>query len=220
MAKTKVFDENLNEYEQWFVSNEYVYKSELQAVQKAIPENKKGIEIGIGSGLFAKPLGIEEGIDPSSKMRKKARERNLKVIDAVAEDLPHPDASKDFALVVTTICFVDDIYKSFQEAHRVLKQNGYLIIGFVDKNSSLGEFYLEHRDESLFYRDAIFFGTEEVYELLKKTGFRIEKTYQTVFGKIDEIKEIQKIMEGYGKGSFVVIKAKKINKKEITKWSK
>ncbi len=153
MAKTKVFDENLNEYEKWFIINEFVYKSELQAVQKAIPENEKGIEIGIGSGLFAKPLGISEGIEPSSKMRKKARKRNLQVIDAVAEDLPYSDASKDFALMVTTICFVDDIYRSFQEAHRVLKQNGYLIIGFVDKNSPIGKFYLEHKKgESILSR--------------------------------------------------------------------
>ncbi len=211
MAKTKVFDENLNEYEKWFIINEFVYKSELQAVQKAIPENEKGIEIGIGSGLFAKPLGISEGIEPSSKMRKKARKRNLQVIDAVAEDLPYSDASKDFALMVTTICFVDDIYRSFQEAHRVLKQNGYLIIGFVDKNSPIGKFYLEHKKESLFYQDAIFFGTEEVYGLLQKTGFKIEETYQTVFGKLAEIKQIQETLEGYGKGSFVVIKAKKVS---------
>ena len=207
MAKTRVFDENLNEYEQWFIINEFVYRSELKAVQKAIPKNKKGFEIGIGSGLFAKPLGIEEGIDPSSKMRKKARERNLKVIDAVAEDLPFPDESKDFALMVTTICFVDDMYKSFQEAHRVLKQNGHLIIGFVDKNSPIGKLYLEHRNESLFYQDAIFFGTEEIYELLQKTGFKIEETFQTVFGKLTEIKQIQETIEGFGKGGFVVIKA-------------
>jgi len=207
LAKTRVFDENLNEYEQWFIINEFVYRSELKAVQKAIPKNKKGFEIGIGSGLFAKPLGIEEGIDPSSKMRKKARERNLKVIDAVAEDLPFPDESKDFALMVTTICFVDDMYKSFQEAHRVLKQNGHLIIGFVDKNSPIGKLYLEHRNESLFYQDAIFFGTEEIYELLQKTGFKIEETFQTVFGKLTEIKQIQETIEGFGKGGFVVIKA-------------
>jgi len=211
LAKTKVFDENLNEYEKWFIINEFVYKSELQAVQKAIPENKKGIEIGIGSGLFAKPLGIVEGIEPSSKMRKKARERNLKVINAVAEDLPYPDASRDFALMVTTICFVDDIYRTFQEAHRILKQNGHLIIGFVDKKSPIGKFYLEHKNESLFYQDANFFGTKEVYELLEKTGFTIKKTYQTVFGKLNEINQVQETLTGYGKGSFVVIKAKKVS---------
>lgn len=209
MAKTKPFDKNLQKYEDWFVSNKFVYQSELKAVEKAIPKNKNGFEIGIGSGLFAQPFGIKEGIEPSSKMREKAKKRGLKVINAVAEDLPYHNESKDFALMITTICFVDDIYKSFQEVNRVLKTNGYLIIGFVDKNSPIGKIYLKHKNESLFYRDAIFFETEKVYKILQKTGFEIKSTYQTVFGKLNEIKEIQKVQNGFGKGSFVVIKAKK-----------
>ncbi len=209
MPKTKAFEKNLQEYEDWFVLNKFVYQSELKAVEKAIPKNKNGFEIGIGSGLFARPFGIKEGIEPSSKMREKAKERNLKIFDAVAENLPYRNKSKDFALMVTTICFVDDIYKSFEEANRVLKTNGYLIIGFVDKNSPIGKIYLKHKNESSFYRDAIFFETEKVYKILQKTGFEIESTYQTVFGKLNEIKEIQKVQNGFGKGSFVVIKAKK-----------
>jgi len=209
LPKIKAFEKNLQEYEDWFVLNKFVYQSELKAVEKAIPKNKNGFEIGIGSGLFARPFGIKEGIEPSSKMREKAKERNLKIFDAVAENLPYRNKSKDFALMVTTICFVDDIYKSFEEANRVLKTNGYLIIGFVDKNSPIGKIYLEHKNESSFYRDAIFFETEKVYKILQKTGFEIESTYQTVFGKLNEIKEIQKVQNGFGKGSFVVIKAKK-----------
>ena len=209
LAKTKVFDENLNEYEKWFIINKFVYQSELKAVEKAIPKNEKGFEIGIGSGLFAQPFSITEGIDPSKRMREKAKERNIKVFDAVAENLPYPDESWDFALMVTTICFVDDIVKSFQEAIRVLNKNGHLIIGFVDKNSPTGKKYLEFQNESVFYKQATFFATEDVYRILKDTGFEVEQTYQTVFGKLDEIKEVQEVLDGYEKGSFIVIKAKK-----------
>jgi len=211
LPKSEVFDKNLPEYEDWFVSNKFVYQSELKAIEKAIPNDKNGFEIGIGSGLFAKPLGIKEGIDPSSKMREKAIIRGLRVFDAVAENLPYPDERFDFSLMVTTICFVDDIIKSFQEANRVIKKNGHLIIGFVDKNSPIGKIYLKHKNESLFYRDAIFYKTEEIYDLIQKTGFKVETTYQTVFGKLNEVKEIQEVQSGYGKGSFVVIKAKKSN---------
>jgi len=213
LAKIKAFDKNLSEYENWFIFNKFVYQSELNAVKKAIPKNKNGFEIGIGSGLFAYPLGIKEGIDPSYKMREKARDRNLEVIDAVAEDLPYPDEKWDFILMVTTICFVDDIKKSFHEANRVLKKDGHFIIGFVDKNSSIGKMYLEYKNESFFYQDAIFFGTEDVYRILRDTEFEVEQTYQTVFGKLDEIKEVQKVLHGYGKGSFIVIKAKKMEVK-------
>jgi hypothetical protein len=86
---------------------------------------------------------------------------------------------------------------------------GRLIIGFVDKNSPIGKEYLEHKDESLFYKDAIFYGTEDLYKILNVTGFAIENTYQTVFGEIDKVSEVQDVLEGYGQGSFIVINAKK-----------
>ena len=209
MPKTKPFDEHLPEYEKWFEDNHFVYLSELEALKKVVPKNKKGIEIGIGSGIFAQPLGITEGIEPSAVMRRKAEKRRLNVFAAVAEKLPYSDESVDFALMITTICFVDDIRKSFSEAFRILKNDGFLILGFVDKNSPIGKFYLENQDKSIFYRDAKFFTTEEVLELLRQTGFVVSEIYQTVFGKLNEVKEVHPVEKGYGKGSFVAIKAKK-----------
>jgi len=38
-----------------------------------------------------------------------ARDRGIKVIHAVAERLPIKDSQFDFALMVTTICFLDDV---------------------------------------------------------------------------------------------------------------
>ena len=210
MPKTGPFNQYANEYDNWFIPNKYAFLSELRAIKKALPNNGDIIEIGIGSGIFAAPLGIKEGIDPSKTMREKAKKRGVSVIDAVAENLPFADKSKDAVLMVTTICFVDDIYKSFQEVYRVLKNDGHFIIGFVDKNSPIGKSYLEHKDENVFYKDAIFWGTEELYKILKDTGLKINKTYQTIFGKIEEINEVQNVMAGYGEGSFVVIKAQKI----------
>lgn len=209
MPKTEPFDQYADEYDDWFVINKYAFQSELNAIKKTLPENGDIIEVGIGSGIFAAPLRIKEGIDPSEAMREKAKKRDIRVMDAVAENLPYADQSKDAVLIVTTICFVDDIYKSFYEVHRVLKDDGYFIIGFVDKNSPVGKFYLKHKDENVFYKDAIFWGTEELYEILKDTGFKINNTYQTVFGKIEEINKVQDVLVGYGQGSFVVIKAQK-----------
>jgi len=210
MAKTKPFDEHLNEYEQWFSDNRYAYESELEAIRNILPEKGKGIEIGIGSGVFAAPLGIIEGIEPSGVMREKAAERGLHVIDGVAENLPLADKSYDFALMVTTICFVDDISRSFAEAHRILKDDGFLVLGFVDKESPVGKLYLSLKNKSIFYKDARFYSTEEVYRVLWENDFTIISTHQTVFGLLEQINEIQETENGYGKGSFVVIKAKKL----------
>jgi ubiquinone/menaquinone biosynthesis C-methylase UbiE len=129
------------------------------------------------------------------------------VSDAVAEKLPYADASVSGAVIITTICFVDDIYQSFREVHRILKNDGFLILGYVDKDSPVGKEYLKHKDESLFYKEATFFGTEELYEILHQTGFKMIETCQTIFGKVEDISEVQPVINGFGQGSFVVIKA-------------
>ena len=209
MPKTVPFDNYSDEYDDWFIINKYAFQSELNAIKKALPDNGDVVEVGIGSGIFAAPLGIKEGIEPSEAMRKKAKKKGIRVMDAVAENLPYADKSKDAVLMLTTICFVDDIYKSFQEVYRVLKDSGHLIIGFVDKNSPIGKSYLEHKDENVFYKDAVFFGTEELYKILNESGFKINNTYQTVFGRIEKIDKVQNVLAGYGQGSFVTIKAHK-----------
>ena len=209
MPKTKPFDEHLNEYEEWFIQNSFVYSSELKAIKdiSVVPEN--AVEVGIGSGLFAEPLGIKTGIEPSEAMREKAKERGINVIDGVAEYLPWKDNSIDYVLMVTTICFVDDVRKSLSEVHRVLQKSGSFIIAFVDKNSPMGQLYQKNMKKSLFYKDATFFSTEELYEYLKEAGFSIKNTKQTVFGLLNEVVKVQEPREGYGEGSFVVIKAVK-----------
>ena len=217
MPKTKPFDEYLNEYEEWFVQNSAVYFSELQAIRliSKIPEN--AVEIGVGSGLFAEPLGIKTGIEPSEAMREKAKERGINVVDGVAENLPWEDNSIDYVLMVTTICFVDDVKKSLSEVYRVLQNSGSFIIAFVDKNSRVGQLYQKDKENSLFYKDATFFSTDELYEYLKEAGFSIKKTRQTVFGLLNEVIKVQEPREGYGEGSFVVINAVKKNKLLVTR---
>ncbi len=54
------------------------------------------------------------------------------------EQHPIPDISFDYMLLVTTICFVDDIVQAFAQAYRVLKPGGCTIVGFVDRESELG----------------------------------------------------------------------------------
>jgi len=209
MPKTESFNQHADEYDNWFDINKYVFQSELNAIKKALPQNTNVTEVGIGSGIFAVPLGIKDGVEPSEAMRERAENKGLKPINGVAENLPYANNSKKAVLMVTTICFVDDIYKSFQEVHRVLKDDGLFIIGFVDKNSPIGKSYLVNKDKSIFYKDAMFFGTKELLELLNNTGFKTNNIYQTVFGKLDEITTVQNVLSGYGKGSFIVIKAQK-----------
>lgn len=209
MAKTSAFDNHPEDYENWFTRNKAAYASELEAVKYFIPDEARGIEIGVGSGLFAQPTGIQYGVEPSATMRAKAEERGITVYEGVAENLPLKDGSYDFALLVTTICFVDDIMQTFREIYRILRPGGRAIIGFVDKDSPVGRIYQRNKGKSKFYREASFFTTGEVLDYLEQSGFRKADIVQTIFGRLDEITETQPSIPGYGRGSFVVIAADK-----------
>jgi diaminopimelate epimerase len=68
MAKVEPFEKYTSQYEDWFERNKFLYESELAAIREQLPERGKGIEIGVGSGRFAAPLGIKLGIEPSHKI--------------------------------------------------------------------------------------------------------------------------------------------------------
>ncbi|MBN2412851.1 class I SAM-dependent methyltransferase [candidate division KSB1 bacterium] len=209
MPPVEPFDKYTMEYDSWFERHFIIYQSELLAVKKVIPFAGKGIEIGIGSGRFAIPLGINCGIEPSLKMSQLAAKRKLSVIKGVGEAIPFADETFDFVLLVTTICFLDDVERTLKEIHRILRRDGCIIIGFVDKKSKIGKQYQKNKHSNVFYRDARFYSTHDILVHLNKTGFSQFVFYQTLFNNLDVINQIEAVKSGYGDGSFVVIKAKK-----------
>ena len=206
MSKTKPFEESSVEYDNWYVENQFIYLSELNAIKSLIPQKKKGIEIGIGTGRFALPLGIEVGVEPSRMMADIARERGIHVLEGVAEQLPVKSDTFDYALMVTADCFFDDVQAAFKEAYRILKNDGFLIVAFIDKESNLGQYYEKYKRGNKFYKDATFHSVSEVTGFLKQAGFRSFDYNQTVYGTENIMYDVK---NGYGSGGFVVVKAAK-----------
>ncbi|MCF7936138.1 MAG: class I SAM-dependent methyltransferase [Synergistales bacterium] len=207
MPRIDPFERHSDAYDRWFEEHADLYRAELEAVRRLLPEERsEGIEIGVGSGKFAAPLGIAKGVEPSTAMAAKAREEGIEVESGVAESLPFEDDCLGFALMVTTICFVDDIDGAFGEAYRVLRPGGALVVGFVDRESDLGRQYEKHKDESAFYREATFFSSIEVQRHLREAGFSLDRVIQTLLPG-DTPPEI--IIDGSGSGAFVVIRALK-----------
>lgn len=209
MPGVNAFDKHVERYEQWFVDNPLAYVSELRALRELMPQGGKGVEIGVGTGRFAAPLEIKKGIEPSRSMAEVARKRGIEVIHGVAEHLPFADGEFDHALMVTTVCFLDDMDLAFQEVRRVLKPGGSFVIGFVDCESTLGREYQDRKDKSAFYQDATFYTVQEVVSHLQKNGFGAFSFRQTLFRPLAELSEVEPVKEGHGEGSFVVVRGEK-----------
>ena len=209
MPKIQPFEKNVERYEEWFDRYPLAYASELEAVRALLPKRGDGLEVGVGTGRFAVPLGVREGIEPSGAMARLAVERGVNVRSGTAEALPCKDGSFDYLLMVVTVCFLDDVYLAFREAHRVLRPGGQALIGFIDRVSPLGRAYEKLRDENVFYRDATFFSTDEVVFHLSEAGFGEFVFRQTIFGHPAEMREADPVRSGYGEGSFVVVRGRK-----------
>jgi SAM-dependent methyltransferase len=206
MPRIEPFEAHPARYEEWFTKHRAAYKSELQAIRSLTPSHGRWIEIGVGTGRFAIPLGIAYGVEPSPTMARIARRRGLEVVRGVAEALPFGQAKFDGVLFVTTICFVDNLTLAMREAHRVLRPGGTLVVGYVDRDSPLGRQYQASRARSLFYRAATFYSTAELVSTLKRVGFHRFTYAQTIFHPLDETGDIEPTAEGYGRGSFVVVR--------------
>lgn len=209
----QAFDSFASEYDRWYERNKAVYESELGAIGELLPSKNlsslKGLEVGVGTGRFASKLGVDIGLDPSENMLEISRRRSVMAVQGVAEKLPFHDSVFDVVMMVTAVCFFRDAQAAFDEARRVLKPEGIVVIGFIEKNSELGQRYREKKVKNRFYKSTVFYSAEEIMAFLQKSGFRKFELRQTLFEPLDKITDKEPVREGYGDGSFVAVRATK-----------
>ncbi|MDD4907614.1 MAG: class I SAM-dependent methyltransferase [Candidatus Omnitrophica bacterium] len=198
-----VFDKHYRKYDAWYDQHKFAFLSELEAVKKVLPRTGRGLEIGVGTGRFAASLGITMGIDPARQMLKIARKRGVNTRLGSGEELLFGDKTFDYVLIIITLCFVKNPKKVIAETSRILKKNGRIIIGIIDKESFLGKFY--RKKKSAFYKGAKFFSVQEVTDLLKAGGFGRFSYYQTISIFPDIMKSVEQPKKGFSRGGFVVI---------------
>jgi len=177
-----VFDEHAGDYDTWFDEHTGVYQTQLRILRGAVPDFRHGLEVGVGSGRFADPLGIHCGIDPSNMLAQMAKHRGVEAALGEAEHLPYRAGSFDFVLMMTFICFLDDIHRAFHEAHRVLEPRGTLVAGFIEAGGKIFQKYQHEPIKGRFLRFATFRTIDEVYGFFNDTGFEEVSILQRVHG--------------------------------------
>jgi SAM-dependent methyltransferase len=206
-ASARPFARHHRRYDRWFERHRAAYVSELLAVRALLPTRGRGLEIGVGSGRFAAPLGVAFGVDPATEMLGYARNRGVAVACAVAGALPFPDSTFDHVLVVTTLCFVDDPRTMLREAARVLRPGGTIVIGMIDGESAVGRLYRASQRHDPFYRVARFYSSADVEALLAEAGFGETAWMQTLAAAPAVVAEIEPARQGRGHGAFLVVRA-------------
>ncbi len=134
-------------------------------------------DFGCGTGAYAIALAHAGcaviGIDESPVMLTKARDKSsddglITYLQADLADLPLRSSTLDAVLLQVTLEFVADPAVVLNEAFRVLKPNGRLVLGLIHGAGPWARHYRERveRDPTSIYSHAHFFTLEEICALL------------------------------------------------------
>lgn len=220
-VEAALFDTLASAYDNWFEEEgKLVFAIEVRAFQEVLVSlPKPWLEIGVGSGRFAQALGIETGIDPSTKLLELASKRGVTVVLGRGEQQIFRAASFGTIFLILTLCFINSASDVLKEAYRILAPSGKIVLGLVLKESSWGRFYEQKKKQGhRFYKHATFYGYNDIVKLLEQAGFLTERVISTLFQKPDKVEHAELPQEGFsGDAGFVIIIAKKnASEKELS----
>ncbi len=207
------FDSIATEYDSWFEKEgKTIFDIEVQALQQVVPlSSRPWLEIGVGSGRFARALKIDNGLDPSIKLLKIAENRGINTLLGKGENIPFNNDVFGALFIITTLCFIDSPSIMLKEANRILHKDGAMVLGTISPESPWGELYeLKKRAGHQVYKHATFYRHTELESLLKNAGFSIEKVFSTLFQGPGKIKYMESPQEGIlSNAGFIVTLSRK-----------
>ena len=208
---SRAFGELAEEYDAWYQENP-LFEAELAALRELGPLPQPALEIGVGTGVFAKALGFTYGLDPSVQMLKLARSKRLWVVCGRGESLPFKDGVFAACGLFFTLCFVENPLQVFREAKRILRPQGKLWLGFIPAGSPWANYYeAKKRAGHKLYRFARFYHYDEVLKLVQDLGFSLEKEVSSLYQSPDESPCYEAPREGYENGAgFLALSLRKV----------
>jgi SAM-dependent methyltransferase len=171
ISSRRIFEDHAGDYDRWFDDHNDTYQAQLIMLRKTLPDHGRGLEVGVGSGRFAVPIGITYGIDPSRVLTQMAKRRGIEVVRGEGERLPYRADSFDYILMMTVICFLDDVIAVFREVIRALRPGGILVVGFIEKDGEIYRIYQHETTKGKFLQFAKFRTVGDVDYFFKEAGF-------------------------------------------------
>ena len=137
--------------------------------------SKNVIDIGCGPGrdaLMLKDKGCElVCLDASKAMVEICKQRGLNAVVGDLLNLPFPDETFDGAWAYTSFLHIPKkkFPDALREAKRVLKENGFLVIGTIEGD---GEKYKQSKKVNSD-RYFAYYGKDEIEDYFKDAGFEV-----------------------------------------------
>jgi ubiquinone/menaquinone biosynthesis C-methylase UbiE len=146
-------------YDAWFASPFGVFIDDLekQALARALQDADGALVLDIGAGTGHISAWLADrgyhviAVEPSLAMRAEGRHPTaglpISWCSARAEALPFERASVDGAILFTTLEFVSDPVRALHEAMRVVRPEGWVVVGFLHALSPWAALYRYRADQ-------------------------------------------------------------------------
>jgi len=211
----------------------FVVQRRIRQILKHTPlEDKTILDIGCGNGLYILALANlakeSVGIDMRREalieaIKNKAKlGKDTEFVRALAEELPFSDHSFDIVLVIDVLEHVRSDEKTIEEANRVLKYNGWLVIYVPNKLHPLethglriGNKYYKMFNHSVpflswapkFVRRkfavARIYNNKQIFKLVEKYGFTVQHV-DYIYPPLDKFRSSELIKGVLRKIMFVL----------------
>lgn len=215
-----IFDKEALEYDAWYQSKmgSYVFKKESALLEEMIGDyrNKTILEVGCATGIHSRLFSRKDnkitGVDLSKEMitvAKQYEKENLKfhVMDALHLDFE--DNTFDIVFSATMIEFVKDRSNLLKELKRVLKEDGVIVIGTIQKGSHFYDLYqTPFFQENTVFQYADFLDEDELKGLGEGMDIMCQDCLYDSAEDIEE-KDIKEDLKKDKVGSFLVCRYQK-----------
>jgi len=199
---------------------------QVEILKSLIEPNKKVLEIGCGYGFFLEIIGkkskLAVGVDKFLNVAPSVlKNKNIKFVKTDGTELPFKRNSFDIVYSVDVIEHIEDDYEFVKESLRVLKKNGYLIIGTPNRDrlsAQIKKLLLHPNKYPLIIKDKIFGTVTHIREyrkvdllnLLEKFKVKIETIIPVYLGLTDllpfGLKNVPKFLENLCQFWFLKVK--------------
>lgn len=215
----RLFDREAARYDAWFDSlqGQALFRAEVAAIRRLINGlAEPWLEVGVGTGRFARALRVPYGVDPARGVLDLARLRGIHVAQGMGEALPFLDRTIGTVFFIDTLCFADPL-PLLREAKRVLAPGGGLIVAGILRDGAWGRRYLEQAAGGhSFCRYARFYSVRELQDLLVRAGFAVAGASSTLAHSPEASPTTEPVYDGVRQGaSFVCLRAGVPGRKEV-----
>ena len=221
-----VFNQFSQDYDVWYQTQmgKFVDTLESETIYSLLnlPKDATILDVGCGTGNFTYKLAAMGynciGIDIASNMlthaKSKQQDETIQFLEMNGENTNFEDASFDCIISVTAFEFMPYPHLVYNEMQRLLKPNGCIIIGTIQKGGTWYQLYTSDTCKDTAYAKATFLSLEDLKNLGKEEVVDFKECLylpptlkETDYHKENEEEYKQK----QEKGGFVCVKFKKKN---------